>query len=347
MEKRNILIQGDFSITELQQKNTRKKAMTADEKLAALKKAGVNTDGFFSMKGANGGDAIARLVNGKLEMLDDNDPILAAIREDGEVPDSRLYRRWVLAQIMHMIKWMEDYPNLSFVDCMAFRGGYEYQWKVLENEFHAQAKMEANGDNENLRMRNMWFDKALALSMFDNYMNELKAQVESYVPRKYNGKPYIRIHGLDYPLDEIDKKLYSPAASLKRLIANANSSQDLWLAVKRINLLKVKLRSKAKMSKEFIDAYKGCGSYYAMRNLLMFHGMKMKVSGLDLMGRYALKHLDAKAVKYSYSCEGWRLLGMLKELMSYNNFDIRKKLTEWSNEKARKKAGASKTKRNR
>ncbi|MCI6119420.1 MAG: ubiquitin carboxyl-hydrolase [Prevotella sp.] len=336
MEKRNILIQGDFSITELKQKDTRKKAMTAEEKIEALKKAGVDTDGFFSMKGANGGDAIARLVNGKLEMLDDDDPILAAIREDGEIPDSRLYRRWVLAQIMHMIVWMKGNPKMSFVDCMAFRGGYEYQWKVLENEFHAQYKMEANKDGENLKMRNIWYNKTLALSMFDGYMSELKKQVENYVPRKYKGKPYVKIHGKNYFLDNIDAELYKPMAALRNVIVNAKTARVLWLAVKRVNAEKVRLSRKAKMSNEFIDAYKGCGSYYAMRNLLMFHGMKMAVNGIELSGNLALEYLDCKTVAFSASHEGWRLLGMLKELMEHNNFDISKKLAEWSAEKVRR-----------
>lgn len=57
--------------------------MKAEAKIEALRAAGVNVENLFSMKGANGQETIARLVNGNLEIVKDDDPIFAAILNGG------------------------------------------------------------------------------------------------------------------------------------------------------------------------------------------------------------------------------------------------------------------------
>lgn len=48
---------------------------TAQERIEALRKAGVDVSCLFAMQGANGGDYVASNKNGKLSILEDNDPI--------------------------------------------------------------------------------------------------------------------------------------------------------------------------------------------------------------------------------------------------------------------------------
>ena len=101
--------------------------MKAEAKIEALRAAGVNVDNLFSMKGSNGQETIARLVNGNLEIVKDNDPIFAAILNGGTVPNSQLFRRWVMAQVFHMLATGDFVGTLQ-------KKGYAYQWKMMLDE---------------------------------------------------------------------------------------------------------------------------------------------------------------------------------------------------------------------
>ena len=84
---------------------------------------------------------------------------------------------------------------------------------------------------------------------------------------------------------------------------------------------------KIPMSKYFIDAYKGAGAYFSMRNLILFHGCKIKASGEMLSKDASIIHLDDVADKHHN--EGWYMFGMLKQLLKDNNIDIEKKMQQW------------------
>ena len=76
---------------------------TAQERIEALRNAGVDVSCLFAMRGANGGECLASNKDGKLVMLDDNDPLFDLITSQGTVPNRRLFRRWVMAQMFHMM----------------------------------------------------------------------------------------------------------------------------------------------------------------------------------------------------------------------------------------------------
>ncbi len=341
-KERKVFIEGDFSIKEVcefkgcARPDTktvgRKNPMGAEEKIAALKAAGVNVDGFFSMRGANGGDAVAKLVEGKLVMVSDDDPIFNAIRQRGNVPDRRLYRRWVLAQIMHMVTDMSRF-NMSFTECMALRGGYKYQWKVVEDELRVQSKLATHQDTENLTFRSIWYNKDLVVKMIDDYVKKLEAQIGRYKRRNYKGKPYIKMHGKCCLIENLDKEVYLPIAKCRENVRKANTATLLYLAVQNFNAVRNELSNNTKFSVDFIDAYKGCGAYYAMKNLIMFHGLKLKDTNTLKRTVDSLKYLDSLALINSKNRRGWRMLGIMKEMMEYNGFDIEGTLARWSAEK--------------
>ncbi len=85
---------------------------TAHERIEALRNAGVDVSCLFAMHGANGGDYVASNKDGKLSILDDNDPIFDYILEKGTVPNRRLFRRFVMAQMFHMLSY-KDYGAWS------------------------------------------------------------------------------------------------------------------------------------------------------------------------------------------------------------------------------------------
>ena len=153
------------------------KQMKASEKLAALAAAGVNVSNLFSMAGVTGEETLARVENGQLTVIPDDDPIFNAIMGHGTVPNNRLFRRWVMAQVFHMMtyksgrKWGPE----GFTAALNAKG-FKYSWRMTVEEFRVQAKLERN-DPENFTERNRWFNKLTVLKMCDFYLQELNKHI--------------------------------------------------------------------------------------------------------------------------------------------------------------------------
>ena len=91
----------------------------ADARLEALRKAGVDTTNMFAMQSASGDGMLVRVVDGVPSMIDDSDPIYAALAKGGTIPDRHLFRRWVMSQMFHMLATGDFTQALH-------RKGYEY-----------------------------------------------------------------------------------------------------------------------------------------------------------------------------------------------------------------------------
>lgn len=90
------------------------------------------------------------------------------------------------------------------------------------------------------------------------------------------------------------------------------------------------------MSTAFIDAYKGVGAYYTMKNLVLFHDcrimdekkLKANKAPALMSQRQALNHLKKKAHEY-FQGDGWRMFGMMKKMLDDNDIDIKAKMASW------------------
>ena len=126
--------------------------------------------------------------DGNLSILDDNDPIFQYIVDHGTVPNRKLFRRWAMAQMFYMMaaeEYKTHYP--VGVTGMIHRLGYEYTWKMLLNELHAQVKMAKHNDRENFEDRHRWFNQAVVMQMAKHYISELQKKLHETKP----GNPVI------------------------------------------------------------------------------------------------------------------------------------------------------------
>ena len=107
-------------------KPQKKLPKTAKERIEALRDAGVDVSHLFAMQGANGGEGVASNKDGKLVVLDDNDPLFERIIKQGTVPNPRLFRRWVMA-LMFLLMTALDYRTKQpmGVTALIHRMGYE------------------------------------------------------------------------------------------------------------------------------------------------------------------------------------------------------------------------------
>lgn len=306
---------------------------SSQERIDALRDAGVDVSCLFSMRGSNGGEYIASNKGGKLVMLDDNDPIFDHIISQGTVPNRRLFRRFVMAQMFHMLSYT-DFRSKKPVGVteMIHRLGYEYQWKMLMDELHAQMKMEGR-DLENFADRNRWFNAGVVVSMAEDYIANLKKYVDALKVRKCKTIPYKRICSRNIFVSDLQDKLYYPFDTAVARIRKAKNAAQLFDAAKKFNDMRIKMSHDTPQSKAWVDAYKGSGAFFTMQNLIRFHScIAIDDAGTRLDKYQSLAFLSTKAESYKNG-EGWRLLAVLKKMLSDNNIDIKKKMAAWRKNK--------------
>ena len=301
----------------------------AEERIEALRNAGVDVSSLFAMRGANGGECIASNKDGKLVVLDDNDPIFNLIISQGTVPNRRLFRRCVMAQMFYMMSYTRYGSKEPLgVTEMIHRLGYEYQWKMLMNELYAQMKME-DRDPESFTERNRWFNASVVAVIAKEYTMQLKERVDALKVKKCKGIPYKRISGRNIFVSDLVYKLYYPLEMTMIHINKAKNATQLYYAAKDFNDMRIKMPSGTAQSKAWVDAYKGAGAFFTMQNLIRFHGCVAYDDGGNRLDKFqSLDFIRIKATMYAQG-EGWRLLAVLKKMLTDNNINIKKKMAEW------------------
>ena len=152
------------------------KKTKAQMRLDALKAAGVDVSKYFPL----GDDQLIKIENGAAVPVDMDDATIDAVGkkivEGGYVNNWKLFRRWVMSQMFHMLRDMKK-DGKSFNEVLQ-KKGYEYQWRMLENELYAQVKMSEHGDSDNAGARNRWFNGDVASDMATDYISKLRKYVD-------------------------------------------------------------------------------------------------------------------------------------------------------------------------
>lgn len=322
------------------------KKTKAQMRIEALKSAGVDVSNYYTL----GADKIVRIEKGEAIPVDLDDVVVDAVGkkivDGGYVNNWKLFRRWVTAQIFGMLRDMKS-CKMSFNEILQ-RKGYEYQWRMLEREFHAQAKMQENGDTDNLSKREIFFNECTFSGMVEDYIEKLKAYVNDnlifrkdkngFNTKEYKhrckGVPYVRLNNKDIFVADLMKKVYAPLYEIARDGFDTMNKRELYNLVKKFNKIRKHLAWETKQSDTFISAYKGAGSYFAMRNLIMFSDARFTGKSESA----SLRKIDTDAVNYGADEEGWRMLGVLKQLISESNISVDGKLCVWAEESAFRKA---------
>ena len=79
----------------------------------------------------------------------------------------------------------------------------------------------------------------------------------------------------------------------------------MYRALVSFHRIKIKLPYETAKSKVWVDAYKGNGAYYTLKNLVMFHDCAIKTGKFDvLLSTSAVAFLNEKLDEYKG--EGWR-----------------------------------------
>ena len=320
-----------------------------NERMEILNNAGVDTRKYFNLDLPNGlkpGATIQLVIseNGEPMIVADSydnntvlngDYIAKQIISDGYVRNTKLHRRFVMAQMFQMLNYVSyNGREAGFHACLKDRYGYHYTLTMMVEEIRVLSKLEKR-DNESFDERSHFFTKRVVTHVLCDYVEKLKAYVDTLPTKNCKGVPYKRVKGTNIFVEDLPKKLFNPMMDeIKRIkLAPDYSSMHnrLTLFVKNA----VKLPSNTPKSKVWIDAFKGEGAYYTMKNLVMFHDCTIytgKYGRFDynqstkLRGTDAMNYLMSKLDEYQY--EGWRMFTLMKKVIEDNNFDFNERMEE-------------------
>ena len=181
------MISGEFTLSEMSDQGASAKVYKpkgAAARIEALKAAGVDTSNYFPM----GEEMVVKVVDGVPVMVDDDDPVYTKIASGGYINHYKLFRRWVMAQMFHILRNMKSGKNFNQ---LLQERGYEYQWRMVEDELRAQMKMHKHGDMANFTRRNKWFNGSTISAMASDYLNTLK---ETHVPPQLREEESLQAH---------------------------------------------------------------------------------------------------------------------------------------------------------
>ena len=295
-----------------------KKNMNAQERFDTLKAQGMDMSKYFIL----GDDLYKATSDGRLEKwVEDGkaDPIAEQIISDNYVRNTKLHRRWVLAQMWSMLNY--KYKGESGYDAALRSFGYGYQWSMMVEELHVLAELEKR-DRDTFLQRVMFFDMVVVSNCYEDFLEKVTKHVMNLKKKKCKGVPYVTFGGKNIFVSDLSKKVYQPIVKEMNAFARCKNYEEAYKVLRRFvknYVERYRLPWETPMCKYFKDAYKGAGAYYSLRNLVQFHNCKLHVSPVEtLSGTKALEYMDSKLDEYRG--EGWRYFAMMKKCIEDNNW---------------------------
>lgn len=308
--------------------------LNKNERMNALKANGVNTSKYFSVNLDNG-TTIHLIIdeNGNPQVVNNNaneDPILNEIIKDGYVRNTKLYRRFVMAQMFQMLNYVSyDGYDRGYTACLNRMYGYNYTMQMMLEEVRVLSKLEVR-DFESFTERVHFFDKATVAAVMEDYLKKLKDYINNLPNHKCKGVPYKKVKGVNIFVADLDKKIYMPIKNYILRVKYARNYSEVYKALYGFMNKKtyIKLPYNTQKSAAWIDAYKGAGSYYTLKNLVLFHNCHINVtSRYDLgVGNDAMTYL--KAALDAYKGEYYRMFALMNKVLADNGINTQTYLAE-------------------
>lgn len=308
--------------------------MNRNKRMEVLNNAGVDTSKYFTVnlpEGIKPGATISLVINenGQPVVVNENknDVIANQIITDGYVRNTKLHRRFVMAQMFQMLNYVSyDGTGSGYNAYLRKMYDYKYTFNMMLEEVRVLSKLEAR-DKESFEERSHFFTKEVIINVMTDYIDELMDYIDQLLTKKCKGIPYKHVKGMDIFVDDLDKKIYEPLREYFYTFRYAKSYSQMYMLLKGFMYRMVKLPYDTTKSKAWIDAYKGEGAYYTMKNLLMYHNCFVETdNGIKLYGTKAVGFIESKLDEYQG--EGWRMFALMKKVIAINNFDYGARMHE-------------------
>lgn len=309
--------------------------MNRNKRMEALNNTGVDTSKYFTVnlpEGIKPGATISLVINenGQPVVVNEkkNDVIANQIIADGYVRNTKLHRRFVCAMMFQMLNYVSyDGTGSGYNAYLRKMYDYKYTFNMMLEELRVLSKLEER-DKESFEERSHFFTKDVVVYVLNDYMEKLEDYIDQLPTKRCKGIPYKHVKGMDIFVADLNKKIYEPLRDCILAIKYARNYSQRYRLLNNFMLKMIKLPSDTPKSKAWIDAYKGEGAYYTMKNLLMFHNCFVEVenTGLKLYGTKAVSYINSKLDEYKG--EGWRMFALMKKVIASNNFDYGARMHE-------------------
>ena len=306
--------------------------MNRNERMEALNKAGIDTGKYFTLNVNESIPAGAKIhividENGNyVPQIVNEDAVANQIIEDGYVRNTKLHRRFVMAQMFHMLNYVSyNGKESGYNACLKNMYAYQYTLNMMLEEVRVLGKLEKR-DKESFEERSHFFTKNVVAEVLYDYLDKLKKYVDTLPIKHCKGVPYVKVKGANIFVDDLEKKLYGPIRRQINKIAKAISYDQMYNLMTWLTRDMVKLPYNTPKSKAWIDAYKGEGSFYTCKNLIMFHNCKVRVETAVCTRDGSMNVLNRKLDEYKG--EGWRMFAFMNKLIEDNGFDFAKRMGE-------------------
>ena len=298
--------------------------MNKNERMEKLNAVGINTGKYFTVALDNGTQVHLIIdENGNPKKVDD--VICNQIIEDGYVRNTKLHRRFVMAQMFQALNYVSMDRKRTGYNGWLKRFGIKYQFEMMLEEIRVLGKLEER-DWETFKERSNFFTKEVVVKTMADYIDKLKAHINSNKTYKCKGVPYKKVKGKDIFVEDLDKKIYAPMRNDIYKVQIARNYNEIYKAVKNFMTKMITIPYATTKCKEWVDAYKGEGAFYTLKNLVMFHNCGIKVGYNMVYGIEAVNVLNERL--YEYKGEGWRMFALMKKVIADNNFDFGKRMSE-------------------
>lgn len=306
--------------------------MNRNERMEKLNKAGINTDKYFTL---NVNEAIP--AGAKIHIVvDENgnyvpkvvDEIANQIIENGYVRNTKLHRRFVMAQMFQMLNYTSMFDGDKGYNAYLRRMySYDYTLQMMLEEVRVLSKLEIK-DEESFNERSHFFTKEVVIEVLCDYVEKLRDYIDQRPTKKCKGVPYKVVKRENIFVADLNKKIYRPLMSKIVYIKAARSYTTLYSLLKDFMRNVIKLPYDTPKSRAWIDAFKGEGAYYTLKNLVMFHDCGIITEPYNVVVREtdAVSYLNKKLDEYQG--EGWRMFALMKKVIEDNNFDFNKRMQE-------------------
>lgn len=320
-----------------------------ENRMEALKAANIETGKYFSVtlpEGLKPGSTInvtisedgrPVVVSPEKKRNSEEESFLSQIYEDGYVRNTRLHRRWVMAQMFRMLNYKSYYTGKSGYDAyLNDHYGYQYQFEMMLEEVRVLAELQ-DRDPKAFAERSRFFIPDVVSYTCEDYINKLETFVHKLPVHKCKGVPYKKVFGRNIFVEDLNKYVYYPQknnfADVKRVVINIRnhsmtfSYKDLYRVLRKFCANMYRLPTETPKCKEWKDAFKGEGSYYTLMNLIKFHGCRVPdVEGKMMSMRDSL--IDVENAVDRYRGVYYRLFAYMKRIIEVNDFDFNKRMKE-------------------
>lgn len=324
---------------------------TRENRMETLKAANIGTGKYFSValpEGLKPGSTINITISEDgtpivvdpveqktKELTPDEADFVNEIFNDGYVRNTRLHRRWVMAQMFRMLNYRSSITGKSGYDAyLNERYDYMYQFEMMLEEIRVLGKL-YHRDTEAFYERSLFFTPEVIVYTCEDYMQKLRKYVDRLKIRKCKGIPYKRIFGQNIFLDDINRKIFEPQMrNLLRVKDAAESTahryNNLYWSLRHFCNQMYKLPYDTPKCKEWKDAFKGEGSYYTLMNLIKFHKCNICIDENDSVKWLSLRNSIEYVIDAAkqYKGEYYRLFAILKKVIKDNEFDFEARMNK-------------------